>query len=192
MEKKKISTKTLTLGAVLTAVVILLQFLGAFIRLGPFSVSLVLVPIVIGAAMCGRAMGAWLGFVFGVTVLASGDAAAFLTIDAPATVLIVLLKGTLSGFLSAVVYKALVKVNSVVATIGAAIVCPLVNTGIFLLGCLVFFWDTMCVWAEGFGFGDNVALYMILGLVGANFLFELGINMILSPAIVRLLKIRKK
>lgn len=192
MEKKKFSTKTLTLGAVLTAIVIILQFLGAFIHLGPFSISLVLVPIVIGAAMCGRAMGAWLGFVFGVTVLASGDAAAFLTINAPATVLIVLVKGALSGFFAAVVYKALAKINTLFATIAAAIVCPIVNTGVFLLGCFAFFWETMGVWAEGFGFGDNVVAYMILGLVGANFLFELGFNIVLSPAIVRLLKIRKK
>ena len=66
---KKTSTKELTLAAILTAIVVLLQCLGAFIKLGPFSVSAVLVPIVIGAAMGGISIGAWLGFVFGVMVL---------------------------------------------------------------------------------------------------------------------------
>ena len=52
MLKSKIRTEKVVLGAVLTALVVVLQMLGAFIRFGPFSISLVLVPIVIGAAMC--------------------------------------------------------------------------------------------------------------------------------------------
>ena len=79
--KKGISTQTLTLGAILTALVIVLQLMGSFIRFGMFSVSLVLIPIVIGAALCGKYIGAWLGFVFGLTVLMSGDAASFMGID---------------------------------------------------------------------------------------------------------------
>ena len=39
--------KTLVLGAIFTALVIVLQFMGAFIRFGTFQVSLVLVPIVL-------------------------------------------------------------------------------------------------------------------------------------------------
>ena len=59
-----------------TAIVIVLQLMGSFIRFGTFSISLVLVPVVIGAALYGAGAGAWLGFVFGVVVLLSGDAAA--------------------------------------------------------------------------------------------------------------------
>ena len=72
--------------------------------------------------------------------------------------------------------------------IAAAIVCPVVNTGIFLLGCLVFFLPTIREWAAASGF-KNVGTYMILGLVGGNFLFELLFNIILSPVIVRLIKV---
>ena len=61
-------TEKLVLAALLTALVVLLQYLGAFVRFGPFSISLVLIPIVIGAATCGASIGAWLGFVFGVVV----------------------------------------------------------------------------------------------------------------------------
>ena len=76
MEKKTVSTRTLTGMALLTAVVVILQFLGAFVRFGPFSISLVLIPIVVGAALYGPLAGAWFGFVFGLVVLLSGDAAA--------------------------------------------------------------------------------------------------------------------
>lgn len=94
---RKISTQTLALGAMLTALVIVLQLLGSFIRFGMFSISLVLIPIVVGAAMCGPAISAWLGLVFGIAVLLSGDAAAFLAVSVPGTILTVLAKGVLCG-----------------------------------------------------------------------------------------------
>ena len=45
-----------------TAIVVVLQFLGGGIKFGMFSISLVLVPIVVGAAVYGWAAGGWLGF----------------------------------------------------------------------------------------------------------------------------------
>ncbi len=189
---KKMDTKTMVLCAVFTALVIILQVLGSFIRLGPFSISLVLIPIVLGAATCGVGAGAWLGLTFGVAVLASGDAGAFLAVNPLGTVITVLAKGVLCGLAAGVVFKALERFNRYVAVICAAIVCPVVNTGIFLLGCLAFFMPTINAWAEAANQGGNVFHYMIFVLVGANFLVELASNIILSPVIVRLLNVRKK
>lgn len=189
--KKGMSTRTMVLSGILIATVILLQLLGASIKFGPFSISLVLIPIVIGAATCGVWVGGLLGLVFGIVVLAT-DAGAFLAVSVPGTVITVLLKGVLCGLASGLVYKWLAKFNKYIAVIGAALICPVVNTGVFLLGCLVFFMDTMRAWAEAAGLGGDVAGYMIFTLVGVNFLFEVGTNMILSPVIVRLLNIRNK
>ena len=222
---KKPSTWTLVMGAILTALVVILQFMGAFIRFGPFSISLVLIPIVIGAAVCGTKISTWLGFAFGVVVLLSGDAAAFLVVNELGTIVTVLLKGTAAGLLAGLSYKwvlaALNKLttkkirrlkkhyglgdccaegvseflgrnNRYLAVLVSAIVCPLTNTGIFLLGCLMFFMDTVAGWAAASGLGENVGHYMILGLVGANFLFELASNIILSPVIVRIIRAGKK
>ena len=191
-QARKTSTKTLALGAILTALVIILQLMGSFIRFGMFQISLVLIPIVVGAALCGKYIGAWLGFVFGVVVLLNGDATPFLTVDVLGTIVTVLLKGTLCGFLSGLVYDLIAKKNVYVAVIAAAIVCPLVNTGVFLLGCLVFFMDTIAIWAAALGYGEDVVKYMFLGLAGGNFLFELGFNIVLSPVIVRLLSLTKR
>ena len=184
------STKTLVLGAVLTALVVILQMMGASIKIGMFSISLVLIPIVIGAATCGSLIGAWLGFVFGIVVLLSGDAAPFMAITVPGTVLIVLLKGTACGYLAGLVYKLLEKKNRYLAVIAAAIVCPIVNTGIFLIGCFLFFTKFLAETAQAMGFGDNVAKFILFGLVGFNFLIELGINVVLSPIVVRILNIK--
>ena len=185
------SVRTMTLAAIMTALVIVLQLLGSFIRFGPFAISLVLIPIVIGAATCGIAVGGWLGFMFGFVVLISGDATPFLAIHSVGTIITVLLKGVLCGLAAGAVYKLFSKINVYIAVVAAAIVCPIVNTGIFLLGCVVFFLDTVAAWGYGAGFGGT-AEYIFLGLVGGNFLFELGSNILLSPIIVRLLNIRKK
>lgn len=192
MNSKKMETKTLVLGAVLTALVVLLQFMGAFIKFGPFSISLVLIPIVIGAATSGVSIGGWLGFVFGLSVLLSGDAGPFLAVNILGTIITVLVKGILAGVFAGLVFKALEKVNLYVAVIASAIVCPLVNTGVFLVGCFIFFMETVAEWANQAGFGGNAGKYMIFVLVGGNFIFELLSNIILSPVIVRLLNIRKK
>ena len=185
------STETLVLGAILTALVVVLQMMGSFIRLGPFQIALVLIPIVIGAATCGVKMGAWLGFVFGVVVLLNGDAAPFLTVNAPATVLVVLVKGTACGLVAGIIYKLIAPFNRYVAVVVAAIVCPVVNTGVFLVGCVLFFFETISAWGLENGF-DTTIQYMFLGLAGGNFLFELLFNIVLSPVIVRVLNIRNK
>ena len=188
--QKRISTEILVSGALLTALVIILQMMGSFIRFGPFSISLVLIPIVIGAAICGPKISTWLGFIFGLIVLFT-DAGAFLAISIPGTIVTVLVKGTACGLAAGLVYKLLEKKNRYVAVIAAAIVCPLVNTGIFLLGCLLFFFETIKGWGLGMGF-DNTLQYMILGLVGGNFLFELATNIVLGPIVVRIINIIKK
>ncbi len=182
---RKMSTETLVLGAILTALVVVLQCMGQFIRFGMFSISLVLIPIVIGAATCGPKISTWLGFVFGIVVLLT-DAGAFLAVDVFGTIVTVLVKGALCGLVAGLVYKALEKVNRYVAVVAAAIVCPIVNTGIFLLGCVLFFYETVQGWGAALGFA-NAAEYMFLGLVGANFLVEMGVNIVLSPIVVRLL-----
>lgn len=250
----------------LTAIVVILQAIGASIRFGTFSVSLVLMPIVIGAALYGVGAGAWLGFVFGMVVMISGDAHSFLIINPVGTWVTVLAKGILAGTFAGLVYKLLSgkettgrlaltigsilmmaagaflvafginenkgslpedvmavvrssteqnahpgtafivigavlaafglafllfmiirrpKINVSAAVFAAAAVCPIVNTGIFLLGCRLFFFDTIKEWAGG----TNVGTFMIVGLVGFNFIFELAINLILSPAIVMLIRI---
>lgn len=188
---KKEKVRRLVLGAVLSALVVVLQLLGSFIHLGPFSVSLVLVPIVIGAATCGKGIGAWLGFVFGVVVILSGDAAAFMSVSVVGTIITVLAKGTLCGLAAGLVYSLLQKRNQYLAVAAAAVVCPLVNTGVFLLGCVAFFLKTIAEWGAAEGF-SNVIGYMFLGLAGGNFLFELVINIVLSPAIIRVINYKDK
>lgn len=170
-----------------TAIIVALQMLASAIKFGPFSITLVLAPIVIGAALYGIGAGAWLGLTFGVTVLISGDAAAFLTINPIGTVITVIAKGMVAGIVAAVIYKAIEKKNKTVAVVAAGIACPIVNTGIFLIGCYLFFRDWLIT-----VFGTTGFATVITGLVSVNFAVELGINMLLASVIVRIIDLGKK
>lgn len=183
-------TKTIVGVGLLTAIVIVLQALAIGIRFGVFNITLVLIPIIVGVALYGYWAGAWLGFVFGVVVLLT-DAGAFLAVSIPGTIITCILKGVMAGLLAGLAYKALHEKNSLLAVIVAGVVAPIANTGIFLIGCRLFFFDTIKTWAEASGF-TNAGTYMITAFVGLNFLVELGINLVLAVAIVRIIGIAKK
>lgn len=187
-QKKGMSTEKLVMGAILTALVFILQYVSMIVKISAVPITLVLIPVVIGAAYCGRNMGAWLGFIFGIAVLVSGASEPFFSINPIGTIITVIVKGTLCGFFAGLAYKALENKNRFLAVLTAAIVCPITNTGIFFLGCLVFFMPTIREWAGN----QNVALFMFVGLAGINFLVELGINLVLNPTITRLLDALKK
>ena len=173
--------------AIFTAIVVVLQLLGSFIKFGPVSISLVLVPIVVGAAVYGPGAGAFLGAAFSVVVLLQPDTVFFYGISPVGTVITVLAKGIISGWLSGLCYRAVAKKNSYVAAILTAMLCPIVNTGIFFLGCRLFFWKGI---AEACG-GDAFN-YIITVMIGFNFLAEFGVNLVLSPAIPTIVRARKK
>lgn len=185
------NTKKIVGLALFTAIVVVLQLTGSFIKFGLFSISLVLVPIVVGAAVYGPKAGAWLGFVFGLVVLLSGDAAPFLTVDPLGCVVTVLAKGTGAGLLSGLAYRAIAAKNKYLGVVAAAVVCPVVNSGVFFLGCQLFFLDTVDTWAKAAGFSGDATTYVIVGLIGLNFVFEMLVNMVLSPVILRIINIRK-
>lgn len=174
----------------LTALVVVIYFLTMGITVGPFNITFALIPIVVGAALYGWIAGGWLGLVFGIMVLATGGANAFLVINPAGTVITVLLKGATAGLIPGLIYHALEKKNCWVATICAAAAAPIVNTGIFLLGCLAFFMDTINAWAEAAGIA-NAGVYVVTAFVGVNFLVELGTNLLLSSVIVRIIDIVK-
>ncbi len=183
-------TRALVGTGILTALIIVLSLVTTGFKLfGMFSITFSLIPIVVGAALYGWKSGAWLGFVFGCMCLT--DAAAFLAVSVPGTVITCLLKGTLAGLAAGALFTLVNKKNRYAAVVTSAIAAPIANTGVFLSGCLLFFYDTVKAWGEGAGF-ESVGAYFLFGFVGVNFLAELTVNIILSTVIYRILNIVKK
>lgn len=185
-------TKMLVLTALLTSIVALLSYFGGFIKIGSFaSISLTLIPVVLGASLCGPWVGLFLGFISGLFFLFNpADSSFWINISPLGTIFTVLLKGSMSGLCAGLSYKLLEKVNRYFAVIVSAIVCPIVNTGIFLIGCRLFFWDTVVSGAANEGKG--IIAYLLIAFVGLNFVLELIVNIVLSPAILKIINIRKK
>lgn len=189
--KRSERTHKLVMLALLSAIVAVLAYLGGFIKIGSLaSISLTLIPVVVGATLLGPLAGAWLGAVAGVMFFATPDAAFWLGLSVHGTIITVMVKGILAGLFAGMVYKLLEKFNRYVAVLVGAIVAPVVNTGIFLLGSLVFFMETVSGGATAKGI--SVGMYLIVFFVGLNFVFELIANIALSPAMVRILDIAKK
>ncbi len=197
-KRKTQRQKTLELVqlSLLVALVVVLQLLSALIPpIGTVSITLTLIPVVIGAILFGKKGGAVLGFSFGLIVMINcitgldvggnilWNANPFLT------GLLCLVKGTLAGFIPAVVYSAITK-NKVQSgsTVLAAMLAPIINTSVFVIGMLLFFRDTLTAWAGG----EDLIIYILVGLAGVNFLIEFAINMLLTPAIIRILNVVKK
>ena len=191
--KKKV-LKTVEL-AFLISLVVVLQIISALIPpvAGMVSITLTLIPVVVGGIMLGKRSGALLGFSFGVIVLincmtALGPGGNILwNVNPFLTAAICLIKGTAAGFVPAALYelvggKCNCQKKKFVATLVAALSAPIVNTGLFVVGMLLFFSDTLKAWAGG----TNIIQYIILGLAGVNFLVEFSINILLSPALVRI------
>ena len=189
---KSFNTRNLVLLSLLTAIVVVLQLLASIIPVYPFTLTLVLIPIVIGAALIGVSAGIWLGLVFGFIVLITPpQATLFLMWNVPATIFVVLLKGALAGMFAGIIYKLLSDKNKTLAVICAAIVCPIVNTGIFILGSYLFFLQYITEWGASVGF-ESATATIFLGFIGINFPLELTVNLVLSPTIVRLIQIGQK
>ena len=172
--------------AIFTAIIIVLQLVSTFIKFGPFSITLAMIPIVVGAAVYGAGAGAYLGGVFSVVVLiccvtgADPGGAVVWNANPFLCIVVCMVKGMAAGL----VYRLIAPKSVLGGTVVAAVLSPIVNSGIFYLGLALFFRPVLLSWT-----GETDVLYnIIVGLLGVNFLVELGVNVVLSPIVVRILK----
>ena len=177
--------------SIFIAIVVVLPILCTFVRFGPFSITLALAPIIIGAALYGPGAGAILGGVFGFVVLLTGvfgwdggTVMYLMSLNALGCILICIGKGAAAGWISGLVYRLIAKKNIHLGVVVAAIVCPIVNTGIFIIGMMLFYMSTLESWAGG----QAVIYYAIFGLTGVNFLVELAVNLVLSSGITSIIR----
>ena len=175
---------------ILAAIIVVLQVVTTYCPTKPFSITLALIPIIIGAAVFDEYVGAILGGVFSIVVIImcviGADVGGAMVWNANPFLCIVvcMLKGVAAGYVSGLVYRLISKKNTIIATVVAGISAPVVNTGIFLLGLSIFFRPVLFAWAGK----TDIVFYILFMLTGLNFLVELGVNMVSAPIIVRILK----
>ena len=179
-------TRRISLIGLLTALTVVLSYIRIPV-VSTVTVNLVLPIVVVGAILCGPFVGAWLTVI--PAIISFPEAALFMTYNLPGTVLTLILKGLLAGFVAGVVYEALAKKHPKGAVFASAVLAPIVNTGTFLLGCYVFIWPELVELAAENGVGIGA---LLVGLAGINFVVEMIINIVLCPALVRVIELSKK
>ncbi len=184
--------------AVLTAIVMILQLGGLAIPAFGTSISLVLIPIALGAMVLGPWAGAFLGAVFGAIVYINGGVMGadvftnFLFVNSPVmTALICFVKSTVAGFVGGILYKIIVKKNAIAAVFVCAAAIPIINTGLFIIGCLIII-DTIEAYMASQGIGGTAIYFLFILCAGVNFILEFAVNMILSPALSRVIAVLGK
>ena len=199
IQRKENATLRLVQLAILTAIIVVLQLTGTAIKLNFLgtSISLVLVPIVLGAMLLGAKAGAFLGFVFGVIAFVAGgvfggDFFTYTLFQAHPffTGLICIVKGTAAGWVAALVYKPIEKKSSIGAVVTAGVAAPITNTGLFALGILLFFSDFLS--GSAAAEGTSALSLLFLGWIGINFIVELVVNMVLATVINRIIALARR
>lgn len=182
----------MVLLAVLGALVIVLQLWGSGIRIGATNLSLVLIPIVVGALTMGIKGGLALGLLFGVITVIFGGVMAMdpftttlLTQHPVLTTLVCVGKGLGAGVCPALVHRALAARLPRLSVVLAAASAPVANTGLFMLGMTTML-DTLTI-----AVGD-VLYFLFFTILVCNFLVEFAANVIAGPAIYRVLQAIKK
>lgn len=184
-----LSSKKIAGIAILTALVVVLQAVGGTVAIGAVQLNFTLIPIVLGAIVYGATAGAFLGLACGVVVLIQvimGGNPFYIAIwsaDPVVTIFTCLVKTTLAGLIAGWLYKSLERKNQTLATFVASGIVPIVNTGLFIIGCLLMT-DSVYQLAGG----QNVLMFILVGLVTFNFFIEFAINLVLSPALCRIIK----
>jgi thiamine transporter ThiT len=163
-------------NAILAALTAILTYVSNFLSIGVASFNLSLIPIVLAAILYGPWSGLFMGLVNGGIVLIG--ASYFLAMNVPATIILCLLKTGLAGLIAGFAYKLISKKNWKVGVIVATIITPCINTGIFCIGSLLFY-------------GEHLAEFLNIYIL-FNFLIELGINIVLVPSILYVVKVVQK
>lgn len=186
---KSLRIKKMVGISIFAAVVVVLQLFSNYVAFGPVSITLALIPIVVGAIVYGPLAGFILGSVGGLLVfLAPATIGLFWDYGVFVTFLVCILKMGIAGLVSGLLYKFLHKRNKVVAVTIASVIVPILNTGLFALAAYTIYYKLL----EGLApAGQSIASYLFLTFIGFNFLIEFFVNSALSPVVLRLTNLSK-
>ena len=179
----------------LTAIVLILAFtpLG-YIRTGGLEITLIVIPVAVGAVILGPVGGMILGAVFGITSFIqcfgmSPFGAMLLSISPVKTFITCVVTRMLMGLLTGLIYKGMKKVsrNKSLNTVIANLCCPFMNTLFFMTCIVVFFYNTEYIQGIVSALGAANPLLFVLAFVGVNGLVEALLCFIVGSAITRAL-----
>lgn len=186
MSQTKKDIQRITTVGILLAVTVIFQFINNYIPLGFLPFNLALFPIALGAIMYGPLIGLFLGVIDGAMILAAPSTGAiFMSYNAPMTVILCLGKTGIAGLVSGFIFMPFKGKKELLGSILASVAVPIINTGLFYLAALYIFYEPISSLLGVTGYA-NLAVAILVAMIGVNFLIELAVNGALSPVIYNL------
>ena len=200
MEKNTFTTKKFVELALLVAIIIVLAFtpLGYIKTLG-LEITLIVVPVTVGAISLGPAAGAGLGLVFGLTSFIqcfgmSAFGAALFQINPFTTCIVCIVPRFLMGWCTGLIYRGLCRIRQARkgAIVVASLMGPLLNTLFFMSALLLFFYQTPMIQDAVKSYGTTNVLAFALAFVGINGLVEAVVCFVAGGAVSKALQVALK
>lgn len=196
MNAKKLSTKTLVEMALLIAVILLMAFTPiGYIKTVGLEITLIVVPVAVGAVTLGPAAGAILGAVFGITSFIqcfgmSPFGAILLGINPIYAFIVCFIPRLLTGWLTGLFYRAMKKAYPMrkLSVVLANLCCPLLNTLFFMSALVAFYYNTDYIQGMVTTMGAVSAVGFVVAFVGINGLIEAIVCFILGSGVSKALQ----
>lgn len=193
---KKFDTRYMVELAMMIAIILLMSFtpLG-YIRTPGLSVTLLTIPVAVGAVILGPKGGAVCGLAFGATSFymaltgSSAFAAMLLSISPVGTFITCIVARVLEGWLTGLIFAALYKKASTkkISYYIASLACPLLNTLFFMGFLCIFFYNTEYIQGIASGLGVGNPILFVAAFVGIQGLIEAGICFVIGSIVSRAL-----
>lgn len=183
--------------ALFIAIIVLMAFTPiGYIKTFGLEITLIVIPVTVGAIILGPTSGAILGGVFGITSFIqcfgmSAFGAALLGINPLGTLIVCLVPRVLMGWLTGLIFRALRKIdkNKVFSYAVASLAGPLLNTVLFMTTLMLFFYNTDYIQGIAQSLGTHSVIALVVAMVSTNGLIEAGVNFIVGTAVAKALDV---
>jgi len=194
-KNEKLNTTYLVEMAVLIAIIIIMAFTPiGYIRTGALSITLIVIPVAVGAVVLGPGAGAILGTVFGITSFIQcfglePFGTTLFSMKPFGTFIVCMVPRILMGWLSGLIYKGLSKGKATrkAATFVGCLATPLLNTLFFMIALIAIFYQYL---VDTFAMKNVFAF--VIAFVGINGLIEAIVCFVTGSAIAGALKVAMK
>lgn len=186
----------LTLTAIFLAIIVVMSFTPiGYLKVGTVEISLLAIPVAMGAALLGVGGGALLGLAFGVTSLIqcfgmSAFGTTLMGISPALTVILCIVPRVLVGVASALVYKVLKKKNvqANISSLASFLTAAVVNTVLFVGLFIAFFGKTDFYAGLETTFATTGVIAFFAAFVGVNGIVEAVASALVGGALGTVIK----
>lgn len=193
------SSKTIKMVelALLIAIILLMAFTPiGYIRTGALSITLIVIPVAVGAVILGPAAGAALGAVFGITSFIQcfgmePFGTALFSVGPVRTFIVCMVPRILMGLCAGLITRAFTKIQATkkIAVFIGSLSAAVLNTIFFMTTLIALFQGYL---SENFGLQMSKVFAFVAAFVGINGVIEAIVACVVAGAVAKALQLALK